>query len=168
MPPLSPGQSCCLRCGECSGLLCPVHPAARHILPGDCRPEGRSAVPMAGLTVDRQDGLVMTNFQCQGPDLKPVACNLGLVCLVLLGRSLGRLFPRWGTIGIMTNHTSFQNNGKVNSLWHMLPPPSSTSYLALPAFKGDTPSPVHLAPALVWSIGCLHWPGVADCPEPRG
>lgn len=70
MPPLPPGQSCCLRCGECSGLLCPVHPAAPHILPGDCRPEGRSVVPMAGLTVDRQDDLVMTSFQSQGPDLK--------------------------------------------------------------------------------------------------
>lgn len=74
MPPLPPGQSCCLRCGECSGLLCPVHPAARHILPGDCRPEGRSVVPMAGLTVDRQDDLVMTNFQSQGPDFKLIAC----------------------------------------------------------------------------------------------
>lgn len=89
MPPLSLGQTCCLRCGECSGLLCPVHPAARHILPGDYRPEERSVVPMAGLTVDRQDDLVMTNFQGQGPDLNLTACNLQLVCLVLLGRSLG-------------------------------------------------------------------------------
>lgn len=63
MPPLSPGQSCCLRCGECSGLLCPVHPVAPHILPVDCKPEGRFAAPMAGQTVDRQDDLVMTYLQ---------------------------------------------------------------------------------------------------------
>jgi hypothetical protein len=60
VPPPSPGQSCCLRCAECSGLPFPVHPADPHILPGDCMPGGRSAAPMAGRTVGRQVALMRT------------------------------------------------------------------------------------------------------------
>jgi hypothetical protein len=87
-----------------------------------------------------------------------------------LGRSLSRLLPRWASLGTMTNHTSFQNNREKSFIFGTCcPPPCSTSYLALPPLKGDTlSSPVHLVPALVWNIGCLHWPGVADCPEPQG